>query len=398
MSRLIVSFFALYVLAGCASLPPPPSTAPCNCAPAAPPPAPPHAAAIWSDLPGWGGDDLQPAFAAFVASCDTLARKPLWRDTCADARTFPALGTTPDALRTWFESRFRPWQLVNPDGGREGVVTGYYEPFLHGSRQKAAPYLQPIYGVPDDLLTVDLSDVYPDLKGMRLRGRLVGRRVVPYASRAEMAAETDARAGQVLYWTDNAVDLFFMQIQGSGRLQLDDGSVVRLSYADQNGYPYKSVGKWLVDHGEMTIDQASLQAIRSWAEANPQRLQELLNVNPSVVFFREVPLSGDGPPGALGVTLTPGRSIAVDAKTIPLGAPVWLATTYPQSDQPLARLMLAQDTGGAIRGPVRADFYWGSGPDAGQQAGRMRQPGRMWVLLPVSAAPGAITISAAAPK
>jgi membrane-bound lytic murein transglycosylase A len=217
---------------------------------------------------------------------------------------------------------------------------------------------------------------------MRLRGRLDGRKVVPYASRAEIARDEATRSSQALLWIDDAVELFFMQIQGSGQVDLDDGSRIRVAYADQNGHPYHAIGKWLVDHGEMKLEQTSMQNIKAWAIANPMRLQELLNANPSMVFFRELPVEGSGPPGALGLPLTPERSLAVDARTTPLGTPVWLATTYPSSERALTRLMLAQDTGGAIRGPVRADFFWGSGPVAGEQAGKMRQRGQMWLLLP----------------
>jgi membrane-bound lytic murein transglycosylase A len=410
MSRFIASLLVLYVLGGCASVavkaPVSASSAACSSCPcpACPggevvkPPAAPYAIAAWSDLPGWGSDDLRPALTAFVASCDSLAKKPMWRDTCVAARGAAALNPQATDLRAWFENQFRPWQLINPDGSREGNVTGYYEPLLRGSRQRIPPYMQPVYGVPDDLLSIELSDLYPELKGLRLRGRLDGRKVVPYASRADMAADETSRATQVLLWTDDAIDLFFMQIQGSGQIQLNDGSVIRLAYADQNGHPYRSAGKWLVDHGEMQLDQASMQSIKAWATANPQRLLELLNANPSVVFFREMPVRGSGPPGALGVPLTPERSIAVDPKTTPLGAPVWLATTYPNSDRPLIRLMLAQDTGGAIRGPVRADFFWGSGSGAGDQAGRMRQPGQMWLLLPTGTTPGIPPLSGSAPK
>jgi len=163
---------------------------------------------------------------------------------------------------------------------------------------------------------------------------------------------------------------------------LDGGGVVRLSYAEQNGYPYRSVGRLLVERGELTLDQASMQGIKAWGARNPDKLPELLNSNASYVFFRELPVDGTGPPGALGVPVTPGRTLAVDPRVVPLGAPVFLSTSWPNSTLPLNRLMVAQDTGGAIKGAVRADFFWGSGDDAAAQAGRMRQSGRMWVLLP----------------
>ena len=382
-----------------------PACVPCAC-PACPeievpkPPAKPYDAAAWGDLPGWADEDPATVFATFFASCGTLGKHQVWRETCASAQILPDQNLAAPALRQWLENHLAPWQLVNPDGGRSGTITGYYEPVLQGSRQHQAPFLQPLYGVPDDLLVIDLAEIYPELKGMRLRGRLDGRKVVPYASRAEIAREEAARSQQALLWIDDAVELFFMQIQGSGQVALDDGSRIRASYADQNGHPYHAIGKWLVDRGEMKLEQTSMQNIRAWAAANPERLQELLNANPSVVFFRELPVEGSGPPGALGIPLTPERSLAVDARTTPLGTPVWLATTYPSSERALTRLMLAQDTGGAIRGAVRADFFWGSGLVAGEQAGKMRQRGQMWLLLPVGHTPGqtAATANEKSPK
>jgi membrane-bound lytic murein transglycosylase A len=220
------------------------------------------------------------------------------------------------------------------------------------------------------------------MKNLRLRGRLDGKRVVAYFPRAEIEAGKGGAAGNELLWVDDPVDLFFLQVQGSGRVALDTGETVRVSYADQNGYPYRSIGRVLVERGELTLDQASMQGIKAWGARNPGRLAELLNQNASYVFFKESPVGTDAPTGSLGVPLTAGRSLAVDPRALPLGAPVFLSTTLPNSTQPLNRLMLAQDTGGAIRGAVRADFYWGYGEEAGAQAGRMRQSGRMWVLLP----------------
>jgi membrane-bound lytic murein transglycosylase A len=238
--------------------------------------------------------------------------------------------------------------------------------------------------VPEDLLTIDLSAVYPELKNMRLRGRVVGNKVVPYFSRAEIT-DKNSLAGKELVWVDNAVEAFFLQIQGSGRVYLEETQeTIRVAYGDQNGHPYKSIGRFLVERGDLKLEQASAQGIAAWAVANPTRVQELLNVNPSVVFFKEEKLTAasKGPKGALGVPLTAQRSIAIDAQFIPLGVPVFLSTTQPNSDLPLRRLMLAQDTGGAIRGAVRADFFWGFGAEAGERAGKMKQVGSMWVLLP----------------
>ena len=397
MFRSFPAFLGLLALAGCSQLPPqvpaqalPSATCPapqsCPTCPACPtvePPKPaekPLQAADWNELTGWTADDPSPAFAAFVASCRSLERQAHWKPVCASARELT--DTTTGALRTWFEAQFRPWSLVNPDGSRNGLITGYYEPILKGSRQKAHGFTHPVFGPPEDMIVVELAELYPELKHLRLRGRLEGRRLVPYYSRSEWGSQESKRSPVALLWIDDAIDLFFMQIQGSGQIQLADGSRVRLNYADQNGHPYRAIGRWLVERGEMKADQASMQNIKAWAKANPSRLTEMLNANPSLVFFRELPVEGSGPQGAMGLPLTPERSLAVDPRHVPLGAPIWLATTRPNSEQALTRLMLGQDTGGAIRGVVRADFYWGSGPEAGSQAGKMRQQGRMWVLLP----------------
>ena len=382
-------------LAACASVPnaQPPAPAPAAACPqpvgpagtAAPaPPLPISLAnnlrpAAWSDLPGWAEDSALDAFASFLHGCAALRNRVEWQKACADA----ADTARDDAsLRRFFEVGFTPYAIVNPDGSTEGTITGYYEPLLRGSRKPSPQYRYPVFAVPDDLLVVDLGDVYPDLKNLRLRGRVDGRRVVPYYSRADIESGKGGAVGREIVWVDDAVDLFFLQIQGSGRVQLEGGEVVRLSYAEQNGYPYRSVGRLLVERGELTLDQASMQGIKAWGMRNPDKLPELLNSNASYVFFRELPAGENGPPGALGVALSAGRSLAVDPRVVPLGAPVFLSTSWPNSSLPLNRLMVAQDTGGAIKGAVRADFFWGSGDDAAAQAGRMRQSGRMWVLLP----------------
>ena len=343
-------------------------------------------AASWNDLPGWAEDDLTAALPALLQSCRAFASRSqwlLWRSACEEAK---GLATADNAaVRSFFEARFAPYLLTNPDATTSGMVTGYYEPLLRGSRTRSALYGEPVLGVPADLLTIELADLLPDLKNMRLRGRLQGNKVVPYYSRAEIIGREADYADRVLLWVDDAIELFFLQIQGSGRVRLPDGQLVRIGYADQNGHPYQSIGRELIERGELKLEQASMQGIQAWARANPAKLNNLLNTNPSYVFFREVAAKGDaneGPHGALGVPLTPERSIAVDPRHVPLGAPVFLATTQPNSTAPLRRLVLAQDTGGAIRGVVRADYFWGFGDEAGKQAGRMKQPGQMWVLLP----------------
>ncbi|GAC1421809.1 MAG: murein transglycosylase A [Burkholderiaceae bacterium] len=336
-------------------------------------------------LPGWNQDDLREALPAFRASCEVLMKKPDWQEACAIGRDVPAADAK--AVRLFFETFFTPYRIVNADGTDTGLVTGYYEPLLRGARRRFGAYQTPLYRVPDDLINVDLASIYPDLKSLRLRGRLAGNKVIPYWTRAELV-RNDSLSGKELLWVDDPVDAFFLQVQGSGRVQLaEDNETVRVSYAEQNGYPYKSIGRYLVDRGEMTLEQASAQSIKAWYAAHPTRQQELLNANPSFVFFKEEKLADPsrGPKGSLGVSLTPQRSIAIDAQFIPLGAPVFLATTKPGSEVKLQRLVVAQDTGGAIRGAVRADLFWGFGNLAGNQAGKMKQRGMMWVLLPKSA-------------
>ena len=348
--------------------------------PKPPAPASPLRATSWDAIPAWRDDNPQLAWSAFLAGCRALNSQPAWQSTCSAAA---ALGEpSRDTLQRFFETNFTPYQVVNPDGGDSGLVTGYYEPLLHGSRTRSARYRFPVYAAPDDLLVIDLAEVYPELKNMRLRGRVEGKRVVPYFNRAQIDNGAAPLAGKEILWVDDAVELFFLQIQGSGRVRLESGETVAVGYADQNGQAYRSIGRLLVDRGDLPLEKASMQGIKAWAKQNPDKLQDLLNYNASYVFFREMPPGLPGPLGALGVPLTARHSIAVDPRYIPLGAPVFLATTMPNSRQPLNRLMLAQDTGGAIRGAVRADFFWGFGEEAASLAGRMRQSGKMWVLLP----------------
>lgn len=336
----------------------------------------------FSSLTGWAQDDLRPMWPAFLGSCKVLGKRADWQELCSVALNVPPKDEA--AIRLFFESFFQPHQLLNQDGSTEGLVTGYYEPLLNGARKKGGKYQTPLHRVPDDMLTIELGTQYPELQGMRLRGRLAGDKVVPYYSRAELTGRNHL-AGKELLWVDDPIEAFFLQVQGSGRVKLAGSQeVVRLAYGNQNGHPYKSIGRYLVDKGELTLEQASAQRIKTWYAANPGRQQELLNANPSYVFFKEEPLPNPdiGPKGAMGIPLTAERSIAVDPRFVPLGTPVFLATTMPDSKQALQRLMVAQDTGGAIKNPVRADYFWGFGAEAGAKAGKMKQRGQMWLLLP----------------
>ena len=371
MSRLLSVVEVLW-LAACTQLPEKPA-----------PPKPPgperaqYVPTSFAALPGWERTRLEPSLRAFLSGC---ARAPaILLGPCGTATTI-AIGDE-DGARRFFESTFAPYALVSTESGDTGTITGYYEPVLRGSRLRDAVNRFPIFGVPDDLIVVELASVAPETRNLRLRGRVDGRRLVPYYTRGEIDARGETFKAPIIGWTSDPVELFFLQIQGSGQLELDSGDRIRLAYADQNGHPYRSLGRYLVDRGELTLDQASMQSIKSWAAANPAKLQDALNVNASYVFFRE---SSDprGVVGALGVPLVPQYSLAVDRRFIPLGAPVFLATTHPLSDEPLIRLAAAHDTGGAIRGVVRADVFWGTGAEPGAMAGRMRQTGKMWLLWP----------------
>ena len=368
----------ILLAAGCATPPPP-----CACPPPKPAADARYEPADFSALPGWGSAPLAASVRAFIAGCQRTAVAQAMPDACDAARSLPAGDDA--AARTFFEQSFAAFAIVAPDGAHEGTITGYYEPVLEGSRDRSARFAQPVHGLPEDLVAVDLAEQYPELRGLRLRGRLNGRKLQPYYSRGEIAAGAGTFSAPVIAWVADPVELFFLQIQGSGQIQLDMGERMRVGFADQNGHPYRSLGRHLVDRGELLLEEASMQGIKAWAAANPQMLRAALDHNASYVFFRELPTT-DGPVGALGVPLQAGYSIAVDPRYVPLGAPVFLATTYPLSAQPLERLVMAQDTGGAIRGAVRADFFWGSGPEAGELAGRMKQPGRAWILWPRGAA------------
>ncbi|MEO8134512.1 MAG: murein transglycosylase A [Betaproteobacteria bacterium] len=396
----------MILIAGCATPPPAPQPLPERVPPAPPtlapapvpeiptpgvPPLPQvtvprYEQAAWTDLPEWGADTAVGVWPGWVRNCAALRVAPVWQRVCAGAAGVAA--NDAGAQQRYFESHFTPYRLANADGTLTGMVTGYYEPLLIGSRKRTARFRYPLYAPPPDLLTVEIAEINPELKDKRVRGRVLpspqGSRVVPYYARAEIASGLAPVKGLEIAWVEDPVELFFLQVQGSGRIRLPDGTLMRVGYADHNGHPYRSIGRWLVDQGELPIEQASMQGIKAWVKRNPERANEMLNQNPSYVFFRELPAGpvDDGPPGSLGVPLTAGRSIAVDPRAVPLGAPVYLATTWPLSARPLQRLVLAQDTGTAIRGTVRADFFWGFGAEAAEQAGRMKQAGRMWLLWP----------------
>ncbi len=334
----------------------------------------------WSNLQNWASDNQSEMWEGFLKSCQKLGHGQ-WQEVCLLANNSQDLSDS--EVREFFELHFEVRPVYAEDGISEGLITGYYEPLLKGSWERSEEYRYPLYGVPKDLLIVDLGGIYPELKNMRLRGKLNGNKVVPYYDRAQLDEDEDLLQGAEILWVNSLVDVFFLHIQGSGRVQLTDGSTAAVGYAEQNGHPYQSIGKVLIEMGELENDKVTLFSIKDWLKSNPIRLNEVLSRNPSYIFFELRDGQANGPLGSLNVALTPRRSIAVDRNVIPLGAPVWLQTTLPDEQQsPLNKLMLAQDTGGAIKGHVRADVFWGRGDEAEKLAGLMKQQGKLFVLLP----------------
>ncbi len=344
--------------------------------PAAAEPRPPVAATIerarsrwigasWAELPGWDRDRAAEFWPAFLRSCERPV--PGWLAACADAKK--AAIDSDAAVRAWLEQHLQPYRIESPERNAGGLATGYFEPLVEASRTPRPGFRVGLHAPP------------PDLASRR-----------PYWTRQQLdtlpAAQKSLRGSEIA-WVRDKLDALLLQIQGSGRLAFagSGGSAsqtVRIAFAGHNDQPYRSIGRWLIDEGELRPGEASWPSIRAWARQHPQRVDEMLWQNPRVVFFREEPLPDPaiGPKGAQGVPLTPGRSIAVDPMSVPYGTPVWLDTTEPLSTAPLRRLTVAQDTGTAITGAVRADYFWGWGAEAEAQAGRMKQPLRMWVLWP----------------
>lgn len=374
------------------------------------PPAPPEPkleirATDFAALPGWADDDQAAAYETFRDSCTAMLK----HDRTAAWSLGPLSGTNADWIeicqqlqpkvsaaeaRAFFERNFQP--VAISDGGKAtdpqiGLITGYFEPELKGSRTQSARFATPLYRRPPDLLTADLGTFRDEFKGKSITGRVEGNRFVPYPPRAIIEKGELAGKKLEILWVDDPIETFFLHVQGSGRVVLENGETVRVGYDAQNGQIYRAIGRDLVERGAMPASEVTLESIVAWLRANPKDAQDVMNKNPSYVFFREI--KGRGPIGSQGVPLTPGRSLAVDRKFHSMGMPIWLDTTYPTNDaqnnivagQPLRRLMIAQDTGGAIAGVVRGDLFWGAGPAARAGAGAMKQPGRFYVLVPVRA-------------
>lgn len=342
----------------------------------------------FSELEGWANDDHGAALLALNRSCGRMTTKPHtlpdavrdhWLGICAEAAAIDPADTA--AARALFENRFTPYRMHIGDR-TDGMLTGYYEPELRGNPVPGPEFFHPLYVRPADLVTVDLGLFAADLKGRHLVGRFADGALVPYPTRAEIAAGALAGQNAELLWVDDPVAAFFLEIQGSGRVRLPDDRVIRVGYAGKNGHPYTAIGRVLVDMGELTPEEVNLPAIRDWLKAHPERAQEVMNANRSHVFFRE--LQEDGPLGSEGVVLTPGRSLAVDRRHIAMGTPIWIEGRLPDiaGGTPLRRLVIAQDTGGAITGELRGDLFWGPGLEAEDLAGHMRHPARFVLFMP----------------
>lgn len=376
MKKIILAFTVSLFLSSCAGVAP--EDAPLSLTPAS-----------FRDLPGWNKDDFSGAKEAFAKSCERILKQDM-------AKTFgpapiggtygdwqPACRDLPGAtdMRAFMQQWFTPY-AASGGGARNGLFTGYYEASLHGSRTRHGAYQTPLYKRPADLIMVDLGEFREELKGQRIAGRVIDAKLKPYEDRAAIVAGEWPHNDQAFVWVDDPVEAFFVQIQGSGRIVMDDGSQIAIGYDGQNGHIYYAVGRELVKRGVMPKENVSMQSIRAWLETHPQEAAAIMNTNRSYVFFKEAPVTS-GPQGGEGAALTPLRSLAIDRSKIPYGVPLWLEVPEPAAGSPpLRRMMVAQDTGGAIRGPVRGDVFWGYGAQAEDMAGKMKAQGRYWLLLP----------------
>jgi membrane-bound lytic murein transglycosylase A len=384
MPRFLLSLSFLLLLSACAATP----TGDTDNLPLVLKPA------AFSDLTGWASDDHAQSLSAFAKSCTRILKQapektfgaaPVggtygdWQPACR------ALAATPPTdARIFFETWFSPYQALMGGDLSEGLFTGYYEASLHGSLTRHDQFQTPLLKKPADLVMVDLGEFRDELKGQRIAGRVVGDKLKPYEDRAAIEAGKLANA-EPLVWVDDPVDAFFLHVQGSGVVDLAEGGTLRVGYDGQNGHVYTAIGRELIRRGELKKENTSMQTIRAWMKQHPNEATDLMNANKSYVFFRKLDNTAEGPPGGENVALTPERSIAIDRTKIPYGVPLWIDVAPPTEPMPrLQRLMIAQDTGGAIRGAVRGDVFWGHGQRAEDVAGVMKSKGKMWLLLPKS--------------
>ena len=328
-------------------------------------------AVSFNEIEGFYKDDLNHALEVFKKDCKKAKNNELFKGVCQKAE-FETDG------KKFFTINFQPYKLLDENSSDEGLITGYYEPFLYGSLNKNSRYKYPVYKTPKDMLIIDFVSVYPEFAKLKLRGKQVGNKVVPYDSREEIE-KNPSKSLEVIAYVDNKVDLFLLHVQGSGKILLDNGELINVGYAEQNGRKFKGIGMYMLNRGYITKDELSAQGMKKYLDKNPSKMDEVLNQNESYVFFHK---SNQGATGSLGTQLTAKRNIAVDRSVIPLGMPVFLSTKNPLDKKPINQLMVAADVGGAIKGKIRADFFWGFGDSAFEYAGKMKEKGKMYILLP----------------
>ncbi len=319
------------------------------------------------EIDGFFDDDLNHALDVFKKDCKKSKRYDEFKNVCKKAE-FENDG------RKFFMLNFEPYKLIDSKAKDEGTITGYYEPLLHGSLKKSARFKYPIYKTPKNLIITDKTNP----NGSK-RGKIVKNKLVPYDTREQIEKNPKNPNLEPIAYVDDKFDLFFLHIQGSGKIKLDTGETINIGYAEQNGWPYVSIGAYLIQKNYITKDEMSVQAMKDFFKANPKIMDDVFKSNPSYVFFK---ISDNGATGALNTVLTARRNLAVDRSYIPLGMPVFLSTKNPVTKEPLNQLMVAADVGGAIKGEIRADFFWGFGDDAFHYAGRMKEKGKMYVLKP----------------
>lgn len=350
----------------------------------------------YQDIDGWKSGDQDKALLAFGQSCSRILKMSPdqifgvgtavkeWQDPCRNLPN-PTITGKADA-KAYFETWFSPYQ-VQSGTETEGLFTGYYEASLVGSPVRTGPYQTPLRARPKDLVMVNLGEFIPDLKGQRIAGRVKDGQLKPYEDRKSIETGKLPKDMDVpLYWVDSPVDAFFLQVQGSGVVTLPDGSTQRIGYDGQNGHVYTAIGKELIARGALTKENVSMQSIKEWLAANPHEAVDVMQTNKSYVFFKKI--DATGPLGGEGVVLTPEVSLAVDRSVWPYGIPMYVDIEAPKTSQVsknpgrIQKLMVAQDTGGAIRGIIRGDFFWGYGHEAAANAGPMKSSGKLWILLP----------------
>lgn len=360
-------------------------------------PAKPALKAVsYTALPGWQKDDFKGFREAYSKTCARLKKRdpnapyaadaPRWGKNSDWLKACHSLPASDSGVKGWIETNFTPYQISEATTGDvSGLFTGYYEAALQGSRTRHGVYQTPIYKRPSDLIMVNLGDFREELKGQRIAGRIRDGNLKPYEDRSQIVAgQWPQDKAAPLLWVDSPIDAFFLEIQGSGVVQMDTGESIRVGFDGQNGHVYKAIGKTLVERGKMSKDEVSMQSLRSYLATHPDEAQEIMNTNRSYVFFRELG-PATGPTGGEGLPLTPTRSLAIDHGAYPYGLPFWVDAQDPENPNArLQRLMVGQDTGGAIKGAVRGDVFWGGGMRATQIAGSMKSPGVLYVLVPKS--------------